>query len=195
MNDSTKALDSLSALQRTVNEASASLRAGLEQMRGTIAAKRQELSALESLPVPIAELKARMRSVMEDRIDYLLAEYGTTFIGALGSPSEKPRWPTFSFHEGKTELLELALYVCAGDELVEQLIARLPAYAAGPPMDDRKARIPELQAELAQLEAGEERMVDGMRANGIEVAHRPEVKERRQHEARAEQVRAMNTPR
>jgi hypothetical protein len=62
------------------------------------------------------------------------------------------------------------------------LLAR--PYKAGPASGERPALLERLRAELGEVEAAEERLVDELLAHGIVVAHRDEVVKRRETERR-----------
>jgi hypothetical protein len=61
---------------------------------------------------------------------------------------------------------------------------------AGPASGARPELLERLRAELVELEAAEEKLVDELNANGIVVAHRPEVVARREDERRAREREA-----
>lgn len=86
--------------------------------------------------------------------------------------------------------------ICAAEpdraeQIIRTLAAARPAQGeVGPPMAERPALLTALQAELADLQAAHERLVDDAARSGITLEHLPEVVERRRQEARDARLEA-----
>jgi hypothetical protein len=143
-----------------------------------IKAHEQQLSQAQGAPYPPAELADRMREWLRTYLDYREHELGRIVPLTMGPREPRPKAPG-----GNDEALLLMLLREAAEAGIPAFVARLGDYQPGPPAAERPALIATLERELAELQAGEEGMIDAAAANGVAIAHRPEVIQRREAEA------------
>ncbi len=163
----------------------------IAQLRKQIDNKRQEFHQAQTAPLPLAEIEQRVKDLVKCTAEQWLEEQSFALIQGdhgIGSPdlrysvrlpwqdSEAPPWGAF----------------CAVDpdhavEFVTSLVRRAD-YKPGLPSVERSDAIARLEAELKELEAGEESLIDDAREAGVNIEHRTEVIQRHDQEARARQL-------
>jgi hypothetical protein len=201
MTNLTKILrDLVTDVQRTASgaaEKKADAESKLVRLRALMAERRAELERMRRAPLPIEEILA-------DRIPRVVAEHARLWVDrhehallyddyALGSPSAHGSRRLPWRHDDPIPWGVLCL---ASPQLAQDLLAnavRALSYPPGPPSADRPDLIAKLKAELDGLERVEEQVVDSLIAAGVQVAHREEVRARREAEAaeRARQEQAV----
>ena len=174
----------LSAVTKTVVE-------DIGALRKNITGKRQELHQAQTAPLPIAEVEQRVKDLVKCTAEQWLEEQSFALIQGdhgIGSPdlrysvrlpwldSEAPPWGAF-----------FAVDPDHAVEFVSSLVRRAD-YKPGLPSVERSDAIARLEAELKELEAGEEKLIDDAREAGVGIEHRQEVIQRRDREARARQL-------
>jgi hypothetical protein len=170
-------------LADTVN-ATQSARADIAEVRGRISDLQRQVREATEYALPRTDVSLRIREKVKEDGDYWISQYGNSLIigeQALASPTVAvggvllPGYGAQMMSWGAT---------CAGDParaeaLLEAIVARV-VYQQGPSIADRPAIHATLTRELQALEAEEEAAIDEMNTAGVQIAHRPEVIERRQ---------------
>jgi hypothetical protein len=173
----------------------------LTAAREAIAAKRGELQRQGELLPPQSELIAHAERLVDETAAAYGGDHTHTFLASLAGrmlpgylsgrdTTVAPR-PQLPF-EASAPLPFAATCFLFPRETKAAFRAAVLAqhYEAGVPSADRGPLLARLSRELAELETIEEGLVDAMAANGIVVAHRPEVVQRRDREARAAELKA-----
>lgn len=176
------------------------------QIRNSIAVKNREIKELRALPVPLAEVDARVRvKVQEEGARYLASFRGD--VKASGAGEGQARGIVVAAATVRSVRLPDGLAswpaLCAADP--EAAVARVMTLVGllnlnhGPAAADRPALIDGLMRELAELEATEEAAVDEAISLGLKIEHRPAVVQRRDAEAERkkrllERETALNRP-
>jgi len=177
-------LTKLTDLGRELAVATKSVQENIATLRAKIAARRTALSHAEEGPYPREEIRARIRAWVAEQGEAWRTHHAPDLVYTFGSPHDvRVPW------NASTPVTWGALCRYA-PQIAATLIADMEAqeYEAGPSSADRPSVVAQLKAELAELEATEEHAVDEASAVGVTIAHRPEVIERRQGEARARQL-------
>jgi hypothetical protein len=174
-------LASLGELNQQIAVGTEAAMAGLADLRAAIADKRKEIQYLRQAPPPRAEVEAGLLALLERRYRDHHAQMHQRVLAAVASPGRG--WPAPHPGEGYLMPLAEALLYAALKAGVPQYVTDMP-YSPGEATESRPARIAALEAELAKLEASEVEVVDAMRSRGLAVEHRPEVRQRREQEAR-----------
>lgn len=156
----------------------------IADLRRRIDDTRNELQRARSAPVPREEINERIELAVEQSAEEWLKRSQNVVEGPgrLGDAHLRGRirlpWSTF-------QPLEWGA-LCAGapDHASAILTGLVDAteYEPGAGAAERPALIERLEAELAELEQAEELLVDEAAEAGVQIAHRPEVVERRQRE-------------
>ena len=179
-------------LSDTVNVTQAA-RADITEVRTRISELQRHVQEASNFSLPRADVIARIREVVARDGDHWIREYGNSLIvgevalaSATVPDAGQVRLPGY----GKDLMTWGAM--CAGDPAraeaqLEALVARVQ-YAEGPSQADRPAILDRLTRELQELEADEEGAIDAMNAAGVQIAHRPEVVERREQAARVKEI-------
>jgi hypothetical protein len=188
VSDLSKRLGALKTRQTRMTRNTTELHADLGSLRADIVAKRKELASTEAAPLPLEEVAPINADAVRDCGAVYLKEHGGSFLrerglcapGARGS--RRPPW-------GVNDPIPWGAW-CVSDpaeaaRFLDGLVRAL-GYVPGLPSAERPAEIARLRGELAQLEEAEEEAVDAMQAQGIAVAHRVEVAQRREREAEAQ---------
>lgn len=192
-------MTTLKAATAALAEATAAVMQEIRAGRDAIERAREELREFELARLPLAEARANAELVvrrtgeawLEARGSALLTspgEYtGTLFGRSLATPSDggKLGIPHGAMHDAWG-------WTCAAEPeravgILVALLERLEAsgrYVQGPPLAERQARAEKLRADLARLEAADERRTETAIAAGVRVEHRPEVIEARKEEER-----------
>ncbi len=186
----------LADLKTWLGRTTAMIEQELTALRQRITGTRKARNVAEHAPL-------RVEDIVGTKIPAAVAEAGAAWLRERGSSlihgEQSLGHPTWA---GSTRLpwsyLEAPSWGawCASDpagaaEFLSNLVRQV-TYEAGPPSAERPALIARLDAELAELEAAEEAMVDAMGAEGLIVAHRPEVVQRREAEARRRERAAQS---
>lgn len=183
-------IDNLRAIRARMTKATNSVADDIQSLRAQITAKRAELKSLASAPAPRGEIEQRIRDLVKRTGDAWLAREGQSIVSIrLGSPVRSASVPWVE----KSDAMPWAVLCAADPDLAVKLLVNLAArveYAPGLALADRPAVIEKLEADIADLEEGEERLVDEAAEVGLVIAHRPEVVQRRETEARNAQLEA-----
>lgn len=156
-------------------------------LRDKIKQTRAQLLEAQNLPLPIDEIIARIPAVVAEHAAWWLDRNGSALVWgnarALGVPKLTG---SITLPWSMTEAVSWAM-LCASHpkfagEVLSNLVRRVE-YTPGPASSERPAIVERLTAELAELEAAEEAVIDEAVANGVVIQHRPEVVERRTAEA------------
>lgn len=179
-------------LAARMREMMASVRDEVEQLRAALAATRLALRFQTSAPVPLGDILARIPDVVAqagarwmDHPDggrYLL-QSGNDPAAHLAAVHQHG---DVALPEGLTRDWFGALCAGAPDqaEAVLTALVRRTSFEPGTPAADRPAVLERLGREVTALETQEETLVDQAAADGLDVAHRPDVLERRETAAR-----------
>jgi hypothetical protein len=157
-------------------------------MRRQMDAKRQAIKRLREAPVPLQELHARIDAAVRATGAMCLERLGPSLarMSAYGLQGDAPLPGTYG-----SDLATFPAWCAAEPEeasrFVKQLYTKL-SYEAGPASADRPAMLAQLESELAELEAAEEKLIDEAVAAGVTIPHRPEVILRRANEAREREL-------
>ncbi len=192
-------VETFAAIRKKLTKATGDALGEVHRVRVSIKEKRAALAALGRSALPMAEAAARARDVVRRDGDAWLAAHGSRFLtmgsvraralaqgggqGPIGLPFDQGAPVPWGF-----------TCVAAPEVAVAQLMAvlhRLEAaglYRAGPEAAARSAVIAKAEAELVALEHAEEQLVDEANEAGLNLAHRPEVAQRRATEARRLQL-------
>ncbi len=160
------------------------------QLRNAMVAKRREIETLRGMPVPPAEVEARVRvKVGEEGARYL--DGFRSAVKASGAVEGQGRGICGAAATVRSVRLPDGLggwpALCAADP--EAAVARVMTLVGllnldhGPAAADRPSLIDGLMRELAELEATEEAAVDEAISLGLKLEHRPAVVQRRATEA------------
>lgn len=183
-------IENLKAIRARLTKSTASVTADVATLRAQIREKRAELTRLPSRPVPKIDTDRNARQMVESAGASFLAHEGTAVLSSIGGTGSGRRLPWVDPDGG---VKWGALCAAAPDfavNLLTNLVARVE-YEPGPPLSDRPGLIAKLEAEIREIEAGEERLVDEACEAGLVIAHRPEVVQRRQNEARQAELDAQ----
>jgi len=178
-------LTDIPGLRRQMQAATTSVTQTLGQLREAITAKTVERDSAQNGPLPPGEVIARFEAWVDEVAQRQRKEYGVGLvIHRFGAPpgahiSGSPWAPS-------TEVTWGFAVLFFGDMLKAQFaeLVRQTEYTPAPALAERAAVVARLERELAEVETTEEALVDEMNANGIMVAHRPEVTQRREAERR-----------
>ena len=176
--------ETVSAIREKLSKATTSVTSEVAQLREQIKAKRQELTVTKQSPLPAEDLRKRIAGEIRDAGARWLAAHAASLAGEHGVAAWQPRFR-------QIRLPELTSWdaLCASDPAqaqarLEKLCASvLERFSPGPRAADRPALIERLEAELAELEAGEEAAIDAALEAGVTITHRPEVRQRRARRA------------
>ena len=181
----------LSDLRKKLTGATTELHSEITRLRSEIATKQKDLHQAQRAPLPVEEIIA-------DRIPGVVAEHGAHWLErykhaliygdhALGAPDPRGsrRLPWLPSEPVPWGLICAAMPTLAQD-LLAAAIQAVP-YEPGPPSSERPELIGRLERELAALDATEEALIDEVATSGVVIAHRPEVLQRREREARQRQ--------
>lgn len=167
------------------------------QLRNAMVAKKREIEMLRALPVPPAEVEARVRVKVHEEGELFLRRFRSNVTAASAPSSKEPAKPL----QGRGICVASATArsvrlpdgmgswpaLCAADPeaAVAHVMAlvRLLKLEHGPAAADRPALIDAMIRELAELEATEEAAVDEAIGLGLKLEHRPAVVQRRATEA------------
>jgi hypothetical protein len=186
-------------LRRKLTGTTTELQSEIARLRSEITERSKALQHAQRAPLPVEEIMAtRIPRVVEEHGRRWLDEHGSTLISsdrdrALGSPGLRG-----SIYLPWADALPWGALCAARPDLAREILAALVgqvAYEPGPPLAERPALIARLERELAELEQGEEQIVDEACGSGVVIEHRPAVRERRQAEAarqRREEEAATN---
>jgi hypothetical protein len=182
--------DLLRNLTSKLERATQSVHAEIADLRKRIADTRAKLDAATSAPLPPADVLSRITAYVRDEGARYLEPWGSAFVHgdhAFATPNPdgvRPPWdrdiPFGALCAGAPEL---------AITILQNLIEAVP-HEAGAPLKDRPSLIARLQLELTELETAEEHAIDAAAANGVVIAHRAEVTQRRANAARARQLEA-----
>ncbi len=182
---------SINSIRKKLTSATADITNEIAQLRKQIAEKRKEIAHVEGAPLSIAEIEIRAQEIVKKAGEWWTGEYGSGIIfgeDVLGAPnpSRDIRLPWWS-HGGPSWEAQ-----CAGEPercvLFLVSLARQIEFEPGPPLEERPHILEALEAELSKIEAGEERIIDEANSAGVTIAHRSEVVQRRDQEARGRQL-------
>ncbi len=179
--------ETVRAVREKLSKATTSVTSEVAQLREQIKAKRQELTVTKQSPLPAEDLRKRIaEQVQTAGTRWLASHAGSLAVSEHALAAWQPRFR-------QIRLPELTSWdaLCASDP--EQAQARLEKLCAsvlerfspGPRAADRPATTARLEAELAELEAGEEAAIDAALEAGVTITHRPEVRQRRARRAEA----------
>lgn len=172
-------VEKMKSLAKKLTSATSTIVDEIGKARREIAEKRRELQHATDAPVPISEIVERIQAHVREVGAVWLAEYGSSLISGdrgAGSPpwsyTGSPPWGA----------------ICASDpdyavSFLRWIAERVP-YEPGPASAERPEIIRRLELELAEIELLEENLIDDAAGAGVNVAHRPEVIQRRDAEAR-----------
>lgn len=176
-------------------EATTNARLEIDAIRATITGLQRRLEIVTNGPLPAADVRVKIRACVDASAQYFVREHQAHGIlfGSEGLARPDIQAQRFSSRVGGTAMSWDALCVADRKRAVAHLEALIAGvdYEAGPPLAERPALLAQLTRELQELEAAEEQAVDEAVAAGVSIEHRPEVRERREQEARtrAEQER------
>jgi len=182
-------IDNLRAIRARMAKATNSVSDDIQGLRAQIAAKREELKRLSSTAAPRAEIEERVHDLVAKTGENWIAREGWSVIYHLGSPVRSAAAPWMAKNGSIPWEVQCAADPKAAADMLLGLVARIE-YAEGPALADRPALIAKAEADLADLEAGEEELVDEACEAGLVIAHRPEVVTRRGNAARNAQLEA-----
>ena len=182
----------VSAIREKLTRATSDVTSEIGSLREQIKATRQELKFTQKSPLPAEDLRKKIAEQVQSAATRWLEDHA----GSLASAEHAiAAWqPRFR----RIRLPELSSFdaLCAADpeqargRLERLCAAALERFPAGPRAADRAALAERLEAELAELEAGEETVIDQAAAAGVHVEHRAEVRQRRERRAADEQAAA-----
>lgn len=163
------------------------------ELREKHAAAVRLVGALAGSPEPVDSVVANMRAAVDAIAARYDAEYGQQAVNAFSrrveitedlsvratpgnpswAPTLAPSWSNLYWlaPEAMKQALERSIRSCT--------------YTAGLPIAEREAAIRKAQAEVRELEAEHEALVDEAAEHGIVLQHLPTVAARREREARA----------
>ena len=186
-------IETLKTITSKLSTATSSIHGEIASMRGRIKETARAIRDLGNAPIRADEFRGRVPEGVRDR--------GSKWIGAHGSGVFRTHLTgqiaLGEYGAGRVRLPpgldeDLVGFLCAVDEaLMVRLLSELPnviPFEAGPPSPERPALIERLEQELANLERTEEAAIDAAAEAGVAIAHRPEVLQRRQNEARAREL-------
>jgi hypothetical protein len=188
-------LAKITGAKRDIESGQQLLRQGLDTAREQIGTRRAEVQHLETVLPPAGELITNAERLIDQAGQEWAKGYGHGLLLKLagrmsvqelsGHVSTQPLRPELPFSVVEPVPFGAACFFRAADwkAAFAAAIRTLP-FEAGPPTAERPALLERLRAELVELEGAEEKLVDELNANGITVAHRPEVIGRRDREAR-----------
>jgi len=176
----------IQTIRKKLTSATESAVTEITELRRRIDETRAELEHARGAAVPVEKIvEARIPQAVREAAEEWRARYGSSLIhgpGRLGDPGLNGRVKLlWSWHEPISfGALAAADPAYAGDLLLA--LVRGTEYRPGAPSAERPALIARLEAELAELEETEERLIDEAAAAGVSIAHRAEVITRRQEE-------------
>lgn len=179
-------LEGFKTITKTLRAASATIRDEIEGLRARITAGRRALEQARNGLVPPDELPARIAEIVGAAGEFWRRNHGPV-VHYLGKPAGVASpW-------GSEEPMSFGALCALAPGMMQEGLQRLAAaeaYEAGPSTSERAAVVARLEAELADLEAAEEALVDGAAEQGVTIAHRPDVVQRRATEARQREFAA-----
>ncbi len=175
----------LSDMKAKLSRATQTVEHELAALRQRISETRKARDHARRAPRPVEEIIAnRIPEAVASAATIWLREWGSILVHserALGAPTSG--WVSLPWTYGAPVPWGA---LCAGcPDLATEILTglvRQVEYQPGPASSERPAVVAQLEAELAEMEAAEESMVDAMREHGLTVEHRPEVKQRREEE-------------
>jgi hypothetical protein len=193
-------LEKVTAATRDLVRGAQEVRADLDSVRELIAAKGREIQKILEAPPPPEERIATHARLVDAKASAWERAYWPGFLLRLdGALSNQDLAGHVSSARRQPELpstLDLdpdgARCFFRGSEMKADFarVLRAHPYEAGPASGERPALLERLRAELVELEAAEEDAVDKLNAQGVMVAHRVAVVERRERAERAGQLEA-----
>lgn len=177
-----------------MNKAIKAVKETVDALRDRISRAQKGRRELEVALLGDADLRDRVRALREAFERHWLSVWGarvTSWKGGMSSPLADDGRPWRFSTDYLPVMADFGAICVADPELAERMltaILRKSIAAAGrpqgPPLAERRALIAALQAEIEDLERQEEAYVDEAIANGVVIAHRQEVVERRLNQAR-----------
>lgn len=170
----------LADLGRDLAAALRSASADVATLREQIRTRRRERDAATTAPCPPDEVVARFEAWVDQTGAWWRSETGAGLVmhafGAAAGP-KSPWGPDATVQWGALCGLFAPMLKQEFGELV-----RATAYVAGPASAARAGLVERLERELAEVESTEERLIDEAATAGVQIAHRPEVVQRREAE-------------
>lgn len=164
------ALDKLKGVFANQAKAAAAVASTIEEVRGTIIAKANELHRLCAMPIPQAEAEAALDREIARHVEAARGVVARAVVGLTGNGKRQ------SFDLDPTPTEAVALQVAMNPQGFRKLaVAELTAQYRGReamPRDQRAARIAEVEAELLDLETTEEAMIRQAERAGVEILRR-----------------------
>ena len=173
-------LEGLKTITKNLRAATSSIRDEIEGMRARITAGHRALEQARNGLVPPDELPGRIGELVDG-----LGRLWRDRHGPVGHYLGKPAGVDSPW--GFEAPMTFGALCALAPELVRASLERLAtaeAYEAGPSSRERAAVVARLEAELAELEAAEEALVDSAAEQGVTIKHRDDVVQRRATEAR-----------
>lgn len=189
-------LSKLTELGREIAAASRSVQENIAELRRQIATKRRELESAQRLPVPRAELVERFRAMIDARAERFAHVPPPAMTWPCARDLFRPlsEWKRENGQVDIREVRDLFDFVCffVGDTMKANAskLLTIDGWADGLPTSERAATIASLEREVAELETAEERAIDEAAAAGVQIAHRPDVAQRRATEAHQAKLHA-----
>jgi hypothetical protein len=175
-------IENLRTIRTRLTKATSSVAGDVQALRDQIREKREAVKNLTKATAPRSDLEQRIRDLVAKTGDGWVTREGWSVLSHLGNPARRASVPWDAGKPMPWDVLCAANPEAAVGLLID--LANRIEYTAGPPLAERPAMIAKLEAEIAQIEEGEERLVDEAAAAGLVIAHRPEVQQRKQNEAR-----------
>jgi hypothetical protein len=173
-------LKTLAKVGREFTAAIKSASADVASLRAQIRAKRTERAAAHGAPCPPDEVIARFEAWVDELATWWRRERGADAVKHCFGAPEAPKSPW----NPNDQVRWADLCGFAGPALKASFAELVHAteYTPGPTTAARPGVVERLDRELAELEATEEALIDQAVAAGVQIAHRPEVLERREAE-------------
>jgi hypothetical protein len=184
----------LSDLRKKITDATSSVTSQILTARRAIVSTREEIARLKKAPVPLVEIDARIDEIVAQRGAAWLEQHAGQLLRhhdrfGRGLAQADGRGP---IEIPGTDERDVFGFLCAGNptvarETLRALMRRLE-FTPGPPAADRGRMLAALEARRRELEAREEELVEAVNTDGLTFAHRPEVLQRREQEARRREL-------